>query len=129
VKPQRPYLLRAFYDWIVDSGGTPHLLVDASLPGVEVPRDAVEDDRIVLNVSPTAVRGLLLGDDAITFQGRFGGVPWPVRLPPGAVLAIYARENGAGMAFEGAEAPEEPPPEDGGDDGGAPRGGHLKVVK
>lgn len=129
MKPQRPYLLRAFYDWIVDSGGTPHLLVDASLPGVEVPRDAVEDDRIVLNVSPTAVRGLLLGDDAITFQGRFGGVPWPVRLPPGAVLAIYARENGAGMAFEGAEAPEEPPPEDGGDDGGAPRGGHLKVVK
>ncbi|MEE4381847.1 MAG: ClpXP protease specificity-enhancing factor [Pseudomonadales bacterium] len=129
MKPQRPYLLRAFYDWIVDSGCTPHLLVDASLPGVEVPRDAVENDRIVLNVSPTAVRGFHLGDDAVTFECRFGGVPWPVRLPPGSVLAIYARENGAGMAFEGAETPEPPPGDGGDDDGGPPRGGHLKVVK
>jgi stringent starvation protein B len=134
VKPQRPYLVRAFYDWIVDSGCTPHLLVDAALPGVEVPADAVNDGRIVLNVSPDAVRHFVLGDELISFECRFNGVPRSVCVPHGAILAVYARENGAGMAFEGiaeeGDGGNDDGPGNGTDGGGASaRGAHLKVVK
>lgn len=106
MKPQRPYLLRALYEWIVDSDCTPHLLVDATFPGVLVPANVVQDGRVVLNVAPRAVQALVLADDHIAFECRFAGRPTPVELPPEAVLAIYAKENGAGMAFEPAD-PEE----------------------
>lgn len=95
----RPYLIRALFEWIIDNGLTPHLLVDATHPGSIVPRKFVEEGRIVLNISPSAVHGLVLGNDSIDFSARFGGVASQVELPPGAVLGIYARENGHGMLF------------------------------
>jgi stringent starvation protein B len=137
MRSQRPYLLRALYEWIVDSGCTPHLLVDAGWPGLIVPPNAVSDGRVVLNVAPEAVRDFLIGDAEIEVQCRFAGVPHAVVIPVDGVLAIYARENGAGMAFEAAEPPaEESGPEADAatdphdDDEPPPRGGgHLRVVK
>lgn len=96
---RRPYLLRAMYDWIVDQGWTPFLLVDATRPGVEVPVSYVQDGRIVLNVSPAACAALSLGNDEVSFQARFGGQPHVIQFSPQAVLAIYARENGEGLVF------------------------------
>lgn len=102
----RPYLIRAFYDWILDNGLTPHLLVDAQVSGVVVPSQFVQDGKIVLNLSPTAVRHLELGNEILRFGARFGGVAMEVQVPPDAVLGIYARENGQGMLFPPtAEAP------------------------
>lgn len=101
----RPYLIRALYEWIVDNDCTPHLLVNADYPGVQVPSQFVSDGQIVLNVSPTAVRELALNNDAVSFEGRFGGVAHSLHVPAPAVLAIYARENGQGMVFD-----QEPPP-------------------
>lgn len=124
----RPYLIRALYEWLVDNNLTPHLLVDAQKQDVIVPLQFVEEGRIVLNVAPTAVRGLELGNDFITFNARFGGTPMDVVVPPDAVLGIYARENGRGMLF-----PDEAPSEDGDtpdDDPTPPRDRPtLKVVK
>lgn len=96
----RPYLIRALYQWIVDNDCTPHLLVNAEYPGVQVPSKFVSDGQIVLNVSPTAVRELSLDNDAVSFEGRFGGVPHTLYVPIGAILGIYARENGQGMVFD-----------------------------
>lgn len=111
MKSSRPYMLRALYEWIVDSDCTPHMLVDANAPGVEVPREYVkEDGQIVLNVSPAAVIDLQLSNHMVTFNGRFGGRPMDVVFPVSAVLGIYARENGQGMVFEREEPPVEPPP-------------------
>lgn len=95
----RPYLLRALYEWIADNGMTPHLLVDATRPEVRVPMSAVKDGRIVLNVADRAVSGLEMTNDLIRFSARFGGVSQSVSVPVGAVLAIYARETGQGMAL------------------------------
>lgn len=95
----RPYLVRAFNDWILDNGMTPYLLVDATVEGTRVPVAHVREGRIVLNIAPAAVGGLHLGVDEVTFSARFGGVAQQIRLPVSAVLAIYARENGQGMFF------------------------------
>jgi len=112
--PNRPYLIRALYDWILDNQMAPHLLVNAGYPGVHVPTGFVQDGRIVLNISPTAVHGLVLGNERIAFSARFGGVSMEVAVPPGAVLGIYARETGRGMIFgeEEAEAGEARAPDD-----------------
>lgn len=96
----RPYLIRALYEWIVDNDCTPHLLVNAEYPGVKVPPGFVSDGQIVLNVSPSAVRELAINNDAVSFEGRFGGVAHSLFVPAPAVLAIYARENGQGMVFD-----------------------------
>lgn len=93
----RPYLLRAVHEWICDNGLTPHIVVDAGKPGVQVPPQAVKDGRVVLNLAPRAVTRLEIGNDAITFMARFGGVSQAVSVPIAAVQAIYARENGQGM--------------------------------
>jgi stringent starvation protein B len=106
----RPYLIRALYEWIVDNGLTPHLLVNAEFPDVEVPRQYVHQGRIVLNINDSAVQGLELGNEAIKFNARFGGVPCSVRIPSAAVMAIYARENGQGMIFGEGQGGDEPPP-------------------
>ncbi len=98
--PRRPYLLRAFYDWLVDNDLTPHLVVDATLPGVKVPMEFVSDGQIILNIAPRAVGNLELGNEAVSFNARFSGRPHSVIVPMYAVLAIYARENGAGTMFE-----------------------------
>lgn len=99
----RPYLLRALYEWIADNDMTPHLLVDAARAGVQVPPHAVQDGRVVLNIAERAVAGLQMDNALISFSARFGGVSQNVRVPVGAVLAIYARETGQGMAL-----PEDP---------------------
>ena len=103
----RPYIIRALYDWIVDNECTPYLLVDALWPGVFVPPGFAEDDQVVLNVSPIAVRDLSLENDAISFTARFNGRPYDVCVPVAGVMAIYARENGQGMVFEMDPRPEE----------------------
>jgi stringent starvation protein B len=99
MKARRPYLLRAIHEWISDSLCTPHLVVDANAGDVEVPRPYVKDGKIVLNVSWSATANLRLGNEDVTFSGRFGGVSMSVRVPMHAVLAIYARETGQGMIF------------------------------
>jgi stringent starvation protein B len=109
----RPYLLRAFYDWIVDNGCTPHIVVNAILPDVEVPLEYVESGQIVLNVSLSAVQGLILGDQSIEFKARFSGVVRHVYIPIRAVLAVYAKENGRGMVFSEEEEGEGAPPPSG----------------
>lgn len=100
MKSSRPYLVRALYEWIVDNDCTPHLLVNAEFAGVQVPAGFASDGQIVLNVSPTAVRHLHMDNEAVSFEGRFAGVPQSLYIPAAAVLAIYARENGQGMVFD-----------------------------
>ncbi|KIU50700.1 MULTISPECIES: ClpXP protease specificity-enhancing factor [Pseudomonas] len=138
----RPYLVRALYEWIVDNDCTPHMLVNAEYPAVQVPQGFASDGQIVLNVSPNAVRHLHMDNEAVSFEGRFGGVAHTLYVPAGAILGIYARENGQGMVFE-LEPPlmEDDDLEDEGvepDDDGPPSGGQpprpsgrpsLKVVK
>ena len=139
----RPYLVRALYEWIVDNDCTPHMLVNAEYRAVQVPQGFASDGQIVLNVSPSAVRHLHMDNEAVSFEGRFGGVAHTLYVPTGAILGIYARENGQGMVFdlEPGVAEEEdtlidelPEP----DDEGPPPGGQpprpsgrpsLKVVK
>lgn len=107
----RPYLIRALYEWIEDNNMTPHILVDADQPGVTVPKQHVHEGQIILNINPAAVRDLRLGNDWIEFSARFGGVAQSVQIPISAVLAIYARENGQGMAFGEEKTDDgEPPP-------------------
>lgn len=96
----RPYVARALYEWIVDNDCTPYVLVNAQYAGVVVPQEHVRDGQIVLNIAPSAIRGLLMGNDAIEFNGRFGGVSRDLYVPIPALMAIYARENGQGMVFE-----------------------------
>ncbi|RJT23569.1 ClpXP protease specificity-enhancing factor [Buttiauxella izardii] len=100
LSPRRPYLLRAFYEWLLDNQLTPHLVVDVTLPGVHVPMEYARDGQIVLNIAPRAVGNLELANGDVRFNARFGGVPRQVFVPMAAVLAIYARENGAGTMFE-----------------------------
>src|SRR3546814_3528109 len=95
----RPYLLRARYEGIADNGMTPHVLVDATQAGVRVPPHTVKDGRVVLNIADRAVARLEMDNDSIRFTARFGGVSHPVTVPISAVLAIYARETGQGMAL------------------------------
>lgn len=128
----RPYLLRALNQWIADNGMTPHLLVDATVPGVQVPPQAVHEGKVVLNIADRAVTRLSIDNEWVGFTARFGGVSQPVLVPMGAVLAIYARETGQGMALpedaQSASPGEEPEPP-GAPDDGAPRRSHLRVVK
>lgn len=98
--PRRPYLVRAFYDWLLDNDLTPHMVVDATIPGAQVPFDYVKDGQIVLNIAPRAVGNLELSNEHVSFNARFGGKPQQVIVPMAAVLAMYARENGAGTMFD-----------------------------
>jgi len=95
----RPYLVRAIYQWIADNGMTPHLLVDVSVEGVQVPTEHVQNGKIILNIAPMAISGLVLGDTDITFSARFSGKSQSLYIPIEAVLAVYAKENGQGMMF------------------------------
>lgn len=110
VRSRRPYLLRAMHEWISDSDQTPHIVVDASLQGVEVPRQYVQGGKIILNVSNSATSNLSLGNDLVRFRARFGAVTHDVMVPIAAVLGIYARETGQGMIFSEADAPPPAPP-------------------
>ena len=95
----KPYLIRAIHQWCTDSGYTPYIAVLAD-DTVRVPREFVKNGEIVLNISPLATNRLQLGNESIEFQARFGGVAREVFVPIERVLAVYARENGQGMAFE-----------------------------
>ncbi len=103
MQPQRPYLLKAFYDWLLDSELTPHIVVDANYHDVDVPFEFAKDGQIVLNIAPQAVGRFEMTHDYISFTARFGGVPRQVYIPMGAILAVYARENGAGTMFQPEE--------------------------
>jgi stringent starvation protein B len=132
IRSRRPYLLRAMHEWITDSLQTPHLVVDASLPGVQVPQQYVQGGKIILNVSHSATSGLNLGNDFVTFRARFGAATHDVSVPVGAVMGIYARETGQGMIFSEADAPPpQPPPTDAPASGSEPKRTKptLKVVK
>lgn len=125
----RPYLIRALYDWISDNRMTPHILVDAGYEGVEVPEHAIQKGKVILNIDQVAVQDLELGNDWLAFSARFSGKRHRVAVPVDAVLAIYSKENGQGMMFA---SDEEPGPPAGPDDEPGPKPGrrpHLKVVK
>lgn len=139
----RPYLLRALNEWINDNGMTPHLLVDATQAGVQVPASAVKEGKVVLNIAERAVVRLMIDNDAVSFTARFGGVSQPVYVPISAVLAIYSRETGQGMALpedvthdadtgeeSGDDAPTtDTPPDDHTPPPGGKRPPFLRVVK
>lgn len=130
----RPYLIRALYDWILDNQMTPHLLVDAERPSTVVPQRFVQEGRIVLNISPSAVKGLVLGNEYIGFDARFDGASLQVSVPMDGVLGIYARENGRGMLFPQEETePEGAESGGGGDEPNPPSPPRerpsLKIVK
>ena len=121
----KPYLLRALYEWILDNDLTPHLIVDAQSAEADLPEQAIQDGRVVLNISPAATRDLELENDSVSFQARFAGSSRNIWLPMKAILAIYARENGQGMMFaDGGDDDPEPPekPE-------RPSGPNLRVIK
>ncbi|AUM14081.1 ClpXP protease specificity-enhancing factor [Ketobacter alkanivorans] len=128
--PSRPYFIRAVYEWILDNQLTPYLLVNASYPLVQVPNEFVSEGKIILNLTPSAIRNLHMGNDEVEFSARFGGKARSLHVPVGSILAIYAKENGKGMFFDEDEIP--PPDGAGGEDeaptkpSGKPS---LKVVK
>jgi len=100
MKTSRPYLIRAMHEWIIDCDLTPYALVDANHADVIIPRDYIEDGKILLNVSPGATQNLNLGNEFVIFSARFGGKAMEVSFPVESVLAIYAKENGRGMMFK-----------------------------
>jgi len=127
----RPYLIRGIYQWIADNGMTPHLLVDVAVEGVQVPAEHVQNGKIILNIAPMAISGLILGDEEITFSAMFSGKSQQMFIPVDAVLAVYAKENGQGMMFsedDGAmsssdgDDPDDPDPD-------KPKRPSLRVVK
>lgn len=95
----KPYLIRAIYEWCTDEGFTPYLAVQVD-ERTRVPHEYVRDGQIVLNVGADATHQMLMGNEEISFQTRFNGASFPVLVPVDAVVAIYARENGQGMAFD-----------------------------
>ena len=104
MKPRRPYLLRALYEWIVDSDDVPYVLVDASVEGVQVPAEHVEDGKIVLNLAPNAVKNLVLEQDYVMCSSRFGGREFELYLPMPSINAIYGRDTRQGMVFPEEDA-------------------------
>jgi stringent starvation protein B len=110
MKSNRPYLLKAFYEWIVDSDCTPYIAVDAHVAGVEVPQEFVTDGQIVLNIAPRAVSNFDMNHQSVSFSTRFSGIPIDIIVPVSAVIGIYAHENGQGMVFDVEDNPENDPP-------------------
>lgn len=138
----KPYLLRALWEWCCDNGFTPHIAVEVD-ERTRVPREYVRGGQIVLNLGPTATNKLQIGNELVEFQARFNGVARDLSVPIDRISAIYARENGAGMAFEvGAETEmtaddsvllgevdspsDEPPPDTPRPDAGRPKLQRIK---
>lgn len=126
---QRPYLLRAMHEWISDNGHTPHLIVDANVEGVQVPVAYVKDGKIVLDVSLSATHHLQMGNEWVEFDARFAGVPHRIRVPQRAVLGIYSKEAGQGMAFNENDMPPPEPPATTPSPTNEERRARFKVVK
>src|SRR5690606_2135095 len=131
----RPYFLRAIYEWILDNNCTPHILVDAHIQAVQVPQQHVnKDGQIILNISPSAIKDFFMDNAAVSFNARFSGVVNNLYIPCGAILGIYARENGQGMMFEPEPNPAPPPPSGptpvpNGNGGGNPTSGDAAPAK
>ena len=129
----RPYLLRAIYEWLLNNGLTPYLMVDADYFGTRVPKEHIKEGKIVLNVSPDAVANLELENHAVEFDAGFSGKSVHLYLPIPAIKAIYAIENGRGMVFddEDEDGPDPMPPEDGPTtkDAGSDEKPTLRIVK
>ena len=106
---QKPYLIRAIFEWLVDNGQTPYLLVDATIDGAQVPLDFVNEGKIVLNVDPSAVRNYHADNEWISFSARFSGKPMELFIPIDAVRSIYGKESNQGMFFPEDELSPEPP--------------------
>lgn len=136
----KPYLFRAILDWLLDNDATPYILVDATKKHVEVPLEHVKDGQIVLNINPSAVQNWQVDNYSIMFSARFSGVARQIYVPMNALMAVYAQENGLGMAFPAQEEDElaaehreqeqleednQPLP----DDSTPKKGAHLKIVK
>lgn len=126
--PSRPYLLRGIYEWLIDNNQTPYLLVDAEAEGVVVPREHIQDGKIILNISPSATGQLDMSNESISFNARFAGKPMQIYVPVMAALALYSKENGRGMMFpdEQETSPEPPGPDNTDPSNGKPR---LTLVK
>ncbi len=125
----RPYLLRALYEWISDNRMTPHILVDASMDGVDVPQQVVRKGKVILNIDQAAVRDLDMANDWLSLNARFSGRRYEVKVPLQAVLAIYAKENGQGMMFAREESNLPPTDPEPGPGDGDIRKSHLKLVR
>jgi len=100
ITPTRPYMVRALYQWIEDNLLTPYLMVDATADNLQIPREHVQDGRIVLNIASRATGNMHMGNDYINFSARFGGVSQEIWIPLTAVMGIYAKENSQGMFFD-----------------------------
>jgi len=112
---QKPYLIRAIYEWLVDNNLTPYLLVSTAFDGVQVPEEYINDGKIVLNIAPDAVNNFLADNDWISFSARFSGKSMELFIPIIAVQAIYGKENNEGMFFPDEDSSPPPistPPED-----------------
>lgn len=114
----KPYLIRAFYQWIIDSSCTPYIVINANFPRCHVPMEHVENGEITLNISPMAIRDLNITNDLLEFRASFSGVVHLISAPIKAVLAIYANENQQGMFFDYEDIIEEDE-EEGGAEGKA----------
>lgn len=142
----RPYLLRAFYEWIVDNQLTPYVVINVKLPNVQVPENFVDEEgKITLNVGPMATQGFNISNQMIEFKARFSGVAHDIFAPIRAVEAVYAKENGRGIVFSAEDfeheenefvpelvsSSDDDPPPDGGSGGGNSKSGrsHLRVIK
>ena len=137
-RSKRPYLIRAMHEWMVDNYNTPHIVVDADVDGVMVPVEHVKDGKIILNISDSAAHNLKLGNDAVAFRARFGGVPFDGWVPMPSIMGIYARETGQGMIFSHDSDAVEPARQDRPDAEDAPleedieatsARSHLRVIK
>lgn len=134
MKPLRPYVYHAYYQWMIDNDHTPHLVVNADYPNVDVPVEYVRDGKIILNISPRSIGQYCVDQDAISFNARFNGMLRDIYIPFGALEAIYARESEEGVMFQEEayyaeyavpmpEAESEPKAKP------KPRRGHLKLIK
>ena len=123
---QKPYLIRAVYEWLIDNGATPYLLVDTSFEGVIVPEASINDSKIVLNIAPDAVQHYEVNNENIYFSARFSGKRMELFIPIEAVLGIYGKENNQGMFFSEEQTSPPTPPSNSTKEKGKPK---LMIVK
>ena len=131
----RPYLIRALYEWLLDNNLTPYIMVDANFPAVSVPQEFVNDGKIILNVAPSAIAALAMGNQAVEFKARFSGISHHIIVPVMAISAIYSYENGRGMVFNEEDGDtdgghdDSPPPSSPDSTSSKSKVSHLRVIK
>ncbi|MBJ90183.1 MAG: ClpXP protease specificity-enhancing factor [Woeseia sp.] len=125
---KRPYLIRAMHEWMIDNSQTPHIVVDVKVDGLSVPVEHIVDGKITLNISHTAAHELEITNTNMTFQARFGGIPFDVCVPVNAVMGIYAKETGQGMVFSEKFDNDRKLPKDSAMKKVSKKRSHLKIV-